>query len=249
MNLENSIKDVINQKMNDGTIEKLIQEQLENGVVNALDNLFRSYGDVTKVIEEKVKSVMIPYLENYDYSKYIVKLDSVLVDVLNNTALENKKLLENFKSLITTDDKKEYTTTELFDIWMKYVEKNVKTDGLDIDYDDRVSYESVEVRFNVEYDSDRSWSSFEYATLTFECDHDEDMNFAIRLSRWNGSRDEKWDIRYDSPATTDLKSLRHLNDFEILLMKLTQNHAKLIITEESDWESIVPEAEPEAHFE
>ncbi|SUA70143.1 hypothetical protein [Paenibacillus polymyxa] len=76
MTLENSIKDVISKKLEDGTVEKLIEQQLEKGVVNALENLFRSYGDVTKIIEEKVKSVMVPYLESYDYSKYIIKLDS-----------------------------------------------------------------------------------------------------------------------------------------------------------------------------
>lgn len=77
MSLENSIKDVIANKLEDGTVEKLVSEQLEKGVTNALDNLFRSYGDITKVIEEKVKSVMVPYLVSYDYSQYIVKLDSV----------------------------------------------------------------------------------------------------------------------------------------------------------------------------
>src|SRR5699024_4551037 len=101
MNLENSIKDVISKKLEDGTIENLIAEQLEKGVTHALDNIFRSYGDVTKVIEDKVKSVMVPYLENYDYSEYITKLDSVLTDVLKSSALENKKLLENFKELMT----------------------------------------------------------------------------------------------------------------------------------------------------
>lgn len=91
MNLEDSIKNTIEKKLEDGTVEKLIAEQFENGIANALDSLFRSYGDVTKIIEKKVKEVMVPYLESYDYSDYILKLDSVLVDVLQNTAMENKK--------------------------------------------------------------------------------------------------------------------------------------------------------------
>ena len=100
MNLENSIKDVISKKLEDGSIEKLVEEQLEKGVSNALSSLFSGYGDVTKVIEKQVKSVMIPYLSQYDYSNYIVKLDSILVDVLKASSLENKKMLENFKDLM-----------------------------------------------------------------------------------------------------------------------------------------------------
>lgn len=247
MNLENSIKDVISKKLEDGTIEKLIAEQLEKGVVNALDNLFRSYGDVTKTIEEKVKSVMIPYLEGYDYSEYLVKLDSVLVDVLNNSALENKKILENFKELMIPDEIKTISSRKLFKKWMEYVSKNVDTSDLEVIYDDGVSYESVEVTMDIEYDSDRSWSSFQYATLTFECEKDEKLNFAIRLSRWNGSKDEAWNIRYDAAA--DISSLRHLNEFEIFLMKLNQAHTTLEIDSSYESDEVTPDKEPEPTYE
>lgn len=145
MNLESSIKDVIGKQLVDGTVEKLIEEQLQKGVTKALESLFSSYGEVTKVIEKQVKSVMVPYLESYDYSDYITKLDSVLVDVLKNSALENKKLLENFKDLMIREDRKEIKVTELFEVWKKYVAKNVETDGLEIDFDDRPSYEYVEI--------------------------------------------------------------------------------------------------------
>lgn len=247
MTIENSIKDVISTKLEDGTIEKLIGEQLEKGVINALDSLFRSYGDVTKVIEEKVKSVMVPYLEQYDYSKYIVKLDSVLVDVLKSASLENKKLLTNFKDLMQVEEKmKSIKLSELYEKWMDYVAKNVKTDDLEVQYDDGVSYESVDVRFEVDYNESRKWGSFEYAVLTFECEHDEEMNFTISLSKYNKGSDKGWDIRYDQEH--NLKSLRHINEFEILLMKLSQNYTTLIIDEDSGSDDVRPEAEPEATF-
>jgi hypothetical protein len=246
MNLESGIKDVITKKLEEGFVEKIIAEQLENGVKNALKDLLGSYGDVTKVIEKQVKSVMIPYLESYDYSKYITKLDSVLVDVLKNSALENKKLLENFKNLMINEERKEIKVTDLFEEWKDYVRKNVETDGLEIDYDDRPSYEYVEINMNVNYDDEkRSWSSFDYATLVFECDHDEKMNFAIRLSKWDKSKN--WDIRYDSKH--DISSLRYLNDFEVLLMKLDQNRVGLILDSEYESDEVEPGKEPEATWE
>lgn len=246
MNLENSIKDVITKKLEEGFVEKLIAEQLENGVKNALKDLLGSYGDVTKVIEKQVKSVMIPYLESYDYSQYITKLDSVLVDVLKSSALENKNLLENFKELMIPDERKEIKVSELFEDWMKHVEKNVETDGLEICYDGEPTYENVEVRLEVEYTEGRSWSDFEYAVLVFECDHDEKMNVEIKIHRWKKFDKDKWTIDYD--ATHNVNSLRYLDGFEILLMKLKQNGTKLILDKDFCSDEVEPEARPEPSY-
>ncbi|WP_458123374.1 hypothetical protein [Paenibacillus sp. Z3-2] len=247
MSLENGIKDVINTKLEDGTVEKLIGEQLEKGVLNALDNLFRSYGDVTKIIEEKVKSVMIPYLEGYDYSRYIAKLDSVLVDVLQSSALENKKLLENFKELMIPEQDKTIKATELFERWMKYVAKNVETDDLDVCYEDGPpTYEYVSVSFEVDYNEERSWSDMRNAVLVFECEHDEKMNYQIRIHNWKRFDKDEWTIDYKS--IHDINSLKYLDEFAIFLMKLSQNGTKLILDSDGDSDEVEPEEKPEASF-
>lgn len=191
---------------------------------------------------------MVPYLENYDYSKYIVKLDSVLVDVLKNSALENKKLLTNFKELMITDEsKKSIKSSELFEEWKKYVEKNVNTSDLEVEYDGEPCYELVDVTLSVEEDEDRSsWSSFEYATLVFECEKDEEMNFVLKLSKYSKERNSNWDITYDT--SHDIKSLRYLNDFEIYLIKLVQAGTTLEVDISDDSDEITPDAEPEASF-
>lgn len=116
MNLENSIKGVITQKLEDGIVERLVGEQLEKGISEALNSLFRSWGDGSKVIEEKLKEVIVPYLENYDYSEYVLKLDAALVEILQNTTLDNRKMLENFKDLMITEERKTIKVSEIFDI-------------------------------------------------------------------------------------------------------------------------------------
>lgn len=247
MSLENSIKDVIAKKLEDGTVEKLIEQQLEKGVTNALDSLFRSYGDVTKVIEDKVKSVMIPFLETYDYSEYIVKLDSVLVDVLQSSALENKKLLENFKDLMIPEELKTIKVTEIFERWMLHVAENVETDELEVCYEDGPpSYEYVDVRFEVEYNEERSWSSMKHAVLVFECEHDEKMNHEIRIHTWYKYDKGEWTIERN--FIHDINSLRHLDKFEMFLMKLQQNGTKLILDSDGESDEVEPESEPEASF-
>ncbi|NFA35142.1 hypothetical protein EXM81_18085, partial [Clostridium botulinum] len=72
-NLENSIKDCITKEIEKGIIEKVIAEQLEKCIEKSISDMFGWNGEIKKVIENKVKSVMIPYLEDYDYSEYITK--------------------------------------------------------------------------------------------------------------------------------------------------------------------------------
>ncbi|MBW8603118.1 hypothetical protein HNO13_15450 [Bacillus velezensis] len=246
MNLETNIKDVIAKQMEEGIVEKIVAEQLEKGISKALEHLFSSYGDVTEVIKSKLKSVIVPYLENYDYSKYITKLDHVLVGVLQNTTLENRNLLNNFKGLMSGETEKTIKLSDLFAKWKNYVAKNVETDELEVEFDDGPEYEEVEVSVNVERNEDRSWSSFEHATILFECDHDEEMNFEIPISFYKNGTDKEWDLRYNS--VHDLKSLRHLNEFEILLMKLSQNGVGIILDIEWENDSVTPEEEPEPSF-
>jgi hypothetical protein len=199
------------------------------------------------VIEERVKSVMIPYLENYDYSRYIVKLDSVLVDVLKNSTLDNKTMLLNFKNLMLPVETKEIKASELFKIWSKHVAKEVDTDGLEIDYDDEPSYRPVDISLSVDYADKRNWSLFEYATLVFECEHDDKVNFAIGISKWDKDKKNEWSIsRY---RTADIDSLRHLNEFEILLMRLNQAGTKLIMDTDNESDEVTPENKPEAKYE
>ena len=244
MDLENAIKDVISQKMKDGTVEKLVAEKLEEGIKSALDSLFRGYGDATKVIENKIKEVIVPVLEGYDYSEYIVKLDYVLTDILKATALDNKKILENFKDLMT--DKalpKTIKVSDMFEVYKEYVVKNVSTSDLEVCYEDDVSYENVEISVEFEENESRGWSDFKKASLIFECEQDEDMNFEIPLSKW---KDRNWSI--DAKISSDVSSLRHLNEFNVYILKLIQNYTDVEIDTECENDDVEPEQKPEADF-
>lgn len=155
-------------------------------------------------------------------------------------------MLENFRNLMVVDERKEIKVTELYEAWMKHVAKNVETNNLEIDYDDEPSYECVEVTMEIEENESRSWSSFSHAQLIFECEHDEDMNFSIHLSRYNESRSEGWDINYDK--NPQVSSLRHLNDFELFLMKLNQNYTKIILDSTHETDEVRPDEEPELSY-
>ena len=244
MSLEAAIKSVIDEKMQDGTVERLIAENLEKGINKSMESLLGSWGDVTKVIEGKIKEVMLEQLSSYDYSEYVVKLDSVLTEILQHTALDHKKMLENFKDLMTHHDiPKVVKLSDIFAEWKRHVSKNVETGELEIDYDDEPSYENVEVTMEVEYEDKRSWSSFEYAKVVFECEKDEELNFELRISKFNNY---PWSLSLE--MDTSINSLRYLDDFKIYLLKLCQNSAKIEIDDESLEDDVEVDAKPEPDY-
>ena len=98
---EQRIAEAVNEKLNDGTVEKLIEQHIEKAVSQSLDGIFGYSGSGRKMIQSKLDEVMVPVIENHDFNKYIVKLDNVLSEIINNTSLkDNKVVLENFKRLM-----------------------------------------------------------------------------------------------------------------------------------------------------
>lgn len=242
MNMENQIKDVITGKLEEGIIEKLVAENLEKGINNSLENLLGNYGAVTKVIEEKIKEVMIEQLSSYDYSKYIVKLDCVLTEILQRTALDNKKILENFKELMVEHEfPKVIKVSDIFEEFKKYVADNVDTSDLEIDEEDYPPvFEGVSVTIEIEHEEERDWSSFKHAKIVLECEKDENLNCEIHLSKF---KEYPWEFtdRIDS----SIRSLRYLDEFKLYLLKLYQSGSKVEIDHECLEYEVTPTAEPE----
>lgn len=81
-------------------------------------------------------------------------------------------------------EQKEIKVTDLFKAWKNKCERDINTDGLDIDYDDGVSYSCVECEMIVEELGKPSWSSTKRALITFENEHDESLNVEIPISKW-----------------------------------------------------------------
>ncbi|WP_297136058.1 hypothetical protein [Terrisporobacter sp.] len=221
-NLENNIKDCISKELEKGIIEKVIAEQLEKCIEKSISDMFGWSGEVKKVVEEKVKSVMIPYLENYDYSEYIVKLDSVLVDVLKSSTLENRRLLENFQSLMKSEDIKEIKLTDIFEKWNEYCKNNVDKDDLEFDFEGGY----IGTRFDVE-DVSSSWSSWKTYMITFECEEDENLKFEFSIQSYKPSENSKYTSNYKNIGS--IRSLRYLNDFEILMMRISEGYENIVV--------------------
>jgi len=80
-------------------VKEILKKKFKESIESAIGSAFR-WGDAEKALKKKINDVMVPYIEKYDFSEYLPKLDTVLTEIVNSDAcIENKKILENFKEL------------------------------------------------------------------------------------------------------------------------------------------------------
>ena len=246
--MKEELLNIAMQSLSDDDVKEIVKDKFKKMMERAVEDAFR-WGDAEKAIKSKVTEVMVPYIEKYDFSEYLPKLDSVLTEIVNSDAcMANKTILEHFRVLMIEPEQKEIKVTDLFKAWKKKCERDIDTTGLDIDYDDGVSYSCVECEMIVEELDKPSWSNVQRAVITFQNKHDESLNIEIPISKW------VWDSGKEEPYVLSpgndlmISSLRNMNDFQILLMSLTRARTSIIIDKDYDSDDIFPEAEPEASF-
>lgn len=239
---------IAQESLSSDEVTAIVKDKFMKALGSAIEDAFR-WGDAKHAIEDKVKEVMVPYIEQYDFSEYLPKLDSVLTEIVNSDfCIENKKILENFEKLMLEPEQKEIKLTDLFKAWVKQCEKDIDTDGLDIDYDDGVSYQSVDCEMCFELEDKPSWSSCQRAVITFENEHDEKLNVEIPVSKWiwNNGKEEPYTLSVYKDLM--ISSLRGLSEFDVLLLRLSRAGTAIIIDKEYYDSCICPEKEPEASF-
>ena len=197
------------------------------------------------MIDEKVKEVIVPVIERHDFNQYIVKLDSILTEIINNTTLsDSQKILENFKELMKEPEIRVIKLSDIFKKYCEYVAHDVDTDNLEAYCEDgEPYYDPVTANMEVEH-KDRWISSSEYCRVKFSCEEDKELNKELRLYR---SRDDRnWTISYVMDIFCDINSLRNLSDFDIFLMTLRRAFVDVELDTESEYaDDIEPEETPE----
>lgn len=250
-NFDEDIRRIMDELMKDGTVDGIIREKVRKGFEDAIDSAFR-WGELKSAIEKRVKEVMVPCIEEYDMGDYIVKLDTVLTDIVNHTGLlDNKKILKNFQRLMSEPEEKEVTLGQIFEMYKKHVAKHMDTTGRAVDFDcDGPCYEAMGVTAGIDEEDDEPWRQFQYATLELEVDEEEqqeELNFSIRLVRWKGDKEKGYEIIYGVPQS--VSGLRSLSDFEIYLLRLSRAGARLLDDEKEDFDEVVAMKEPEPTYE
>lgn len=244
MTIEQNIADMLQKKLSDGSIEKIIEEKLTKCIGECMENMFRWNGPAKELIEEKLKATMVPAIENHDFSDYTLKLDAVLTEIINSTTLQdNKTILKNFKGLMI-EHEQEINLSDIFQKWTEYVAENVETDGLEINYDDGVSYEYVSVEMDVEDIKNCSKYGPDKKIVRFTCEHDENMNLQFELYKYDFMKAYEISGR----RVANINSLATMDEMQILLARLERNSTKITIDKNYMDDDVRPEKEPEPSF-
>lgn len=245
MTIENSIAEMLQKKLTDGSIEKVIEDKLLKCIGDCIDDMFRWSGPAKELIEQKLKDIMVPAIEKHDFSNYTLKLDAVLTDIVNSTALQdNKKILNNFKALMIENDEKEINLSDIFEKWCDYVETNVETSGLKIEYDDDVSYERVHVEMETEDIENRSRHSPDRKIVRFTCEHDEKMNLQFDIFKYDFMKG----YEVSGYGIAQINGLARMDDMQIILAGLSRNSTVIKLDAEYLEDDIRPEAKPEPTY-
>lgn len=233
MTFEERIANMVKEKLNDGTVEEAIAEEMEKAIRSAVSRAFGWRGEVQNAIDEKVKEVIVPAIERSDLSAYVVKLDAVLTEIINSTSLvDNRKILENFKGLMT-EPTAEVTLEDVFKKYKEYVSVSVDTSDLEVVVEDEPAYEDVTARVEVQK-ADAFYG--DVLKLHFSCEEDEGLEKKVYLRNWFGDGYEVYGFE-GSGVCVDLRSLKNIDPFTLYL--LTLKRAGSLIRDIEDMEESV----------
>lgn len=146
-NFDEDIRRITDEILSNGTVDQIIREKVADGIEKAIASSF-NYGKLEKAVKERVEQVLVPFIENYDMSAYIVKLDTVLTEIVNKSNLvDNKQMLENFRCLMKEPQITEIKLTDLFKEYKKFVARNMDTSGRKVEWEESPEYEAMTVYF------------------------------------------------------------------------------------------------------
>lgn len=241
---EERVVKAVSEKMNDGTVEKLVADAAEKALKESINEQFRWKGEAKKIIDEKVKEVMVQAIEHVDLNDCVVKLDTVLTEIVNSTSLiDNKVILENFKELMTEPNRKEISVEEIFEKYKEFVSEEIDTSELEIDYDDKPTYQFVTASVETDY-RDAAFATRQYCDLIFKCEEDDKLEKIIHLYE-NSALDYQI---FRLPDETSINSLRSIDIFDVFMLKLDRSFTRITGIRDMLDDEVEVKAEPELTY-
>jgi hypothetical protein len=247
MSLEERILQIVKEETSDGKLDDLFRTKFQSAIESAVDDVFKSYGSVVDKMEKEIKAVMIPAIENIDYSEFVMKMDHVLTNALKETTTPHRRLMENFAKLTKYEKAPEtIKLSEIFEEYKKHVSSNVDTSDLEVEFYDEPTYENVTVCVEVEEVDNPSWSRREEYNVSFMCEEDEELNVSVRIKKALDS--EFWIEKED--GFDSIRALRHLDGFSVYLMTLSQHLTNVDMDiRYSDSDRVEVEDKPEPNWD
>ena len=247
--MEELIQRVFNEKLNDGTIEKIVREKIDEMISSILREQMSWQGSVKKELEERLKPIMLNAVANCDLSKTAAVVTDLLnsavktspIHLINDTYDGIQKLFSVNKELKDIRIGKKVKLSDIFAVYVKslsneiYYKSDLENKGIDIfdDYDGEGEYAYIGAAMEVErtYIDDYFGRRKEKIQITLSNNYTEkDIVFDIKES-YDG--DLRIDINTEGML---LAELRHLPETFLYLIQLKSYWCEIEIDTEGEWE-------------
>lgn len=223
--MQEIIKKVYNEKLNDGTIEKIVSDKIDEMVKSCCDDLFTYSGSIKKQMKAKLEEVMSSVVESSDFSAYVQKLTYIINQVLPETALQDYKhigeAIEETCGSKALSYKDTVKLSDIFKAYCDYVEKETfypsdfnDEDEFHDDYDNGGKY----VELNLKMDVD-DYIKFYIDDCSTTMDYREREKYTFSLKKWDRTISYYKDI--------PLRKLSYISKFEMYLIMLSNNNVKI----------------------
>ena len=249
--MESLIKKVFNEKLNDGTIEKIVSEKIEEMISSILKDQMSWSGQVKKALEERLKPIMLEAVANCDLSQTA----AIVTDLLNSAVKTSpvhliKDTYDGIKTLFATNEEakdisfgKTVKLSEIFKVYTKsltyktYYDSDLEKKDIAVNdnYDEGGKYAYIDASMEVErIIKENYWSSKKTKYQVTLHNNYEDKDIVFNISE---SYDETLRIDIDTNNML-LAELRHLPQIFLYLIQLKSNWCNIQIDTESEVDEV-----------
>lgn len=173
MTVDKTLEQVFGNALEEYVKSASFEEMMHKHMAAAFESSFKENLDgwnapAKKIIEEKMKAMIIPAIESYDFNRFETKLIAALDEMVKLNMGPTAKIMDNFRELIKPTP--EYIkVTDIFDKYGEIYEQEMDTEDVDVIVEDGVYYESAEIGFTFYEDEEgrNHYGSRHYASLDF----------------------------------------------------------------------------------
>lgn len=254
--LDQAILNAVANQIQSPDFEKVIADAVQTKIKKAVEDIFSYNSDVNKLIQNKIKSLLVPSIEAFDMSKYAEKLEAVLDEILAQTTVaETGNLLRNFKGLMCCDVHETVTVSELFEKYNKFVASDIDTSKLDVIHEDGDPYYAspiTHVEVTIEKGGFFRKDENPDYIIDFTCEEDPKLDRRIRAYTSDYSVEvngHKVGSPFSARHNINVADLRHMDSFELFTQAMYRRFSKIALdTLSEECDDIEVEDTPEISF-
>lgn len=238
------IEKVFEGKIKDGTVEKIVSEQVDKMITSICTEQMGYGGELKKKMAEKLAPIMLEALENSDLGVLTLKITELINANLKGSPLDYyaktldlKELFGSNRAIKKLEGRKTIKMSEIFDEYLNYVQDTYDDGDFEreeINYDDGTKTVYVECNMAVNESEKLYWErrpGYE-VELSNEKSSDQkstDVRFKLQWNYDNTALHVRTNF-YDMP----LSDLRYCPAFFLYLFYLEQNCIKIELDKEQD---------------